>query len=977
MSGGHENFGTEGGTLSIPQGKMFPLDRRDGFIIVESGSLTLFKRNTNSDSSFRQQKRVATIQPGGIMFGNLSKGDSGYLFEALALEECKIRFVSFAALTSGDDDFDRLVGRVHGWINHFSGIIEERESNPRSIKMDTGGYVSIGKGESFKAPGDSISWLQVSKGRLRFCDEDSIAFSQDDHFIPIGSRFWFTALEPTKVRCLSDLPSEQLPSAGESIGLLQAVILRRMELQEQQEEEVELERLAKVSSIQGNIITESIGQLNSVLEKTGAVQHLGDPLMACLSCIGNRINLEFLPPNKSEDLKRVNYVEAICRASKVRYRHVKLRYKWWQHDNGPLLAFIKGSGAEGSNIELRPVVLLPSNKGAFGQEIFDPSKGTSRQLTQEDIDELDEDALMFYRPYPEQAASFMDLGKWAASTFSNSLGLLLLISVLISFMGMLSPIFFGHIVDKAIPDGNKRMLWEMALCLLGVTVGSIAFSLGQGILTLRVKSGITLHMQSAVMDRLLNLPLAFFKKFSSGDLLNRTMIISEISAEVSGVAIKGIFAGFSTCMSILLLFVYSPKLAIVPLCFGALSCICSLYLGIKVRRAALEYERGSGKLNGFLFQMVNSVSKFRVAGAERLVFHEWSNRYAEQLKYLSRILSYNNWNKVINPAITLGSTIVLYLIVVKLMGESMASGGAAVLTMGTFVAFNSAFGTFMMGVDSLSETAVDIIDSFAKQEIAKPIINAKPELDTSKGDPGQLNGEIDVRNVSFRYSEDGPYILRDLSLKIHEGEFAAFVGPSGCGKSTLFRLLLGFEQPETGSILYNNQDISGLDVNSIRRQIGTVLQTAHISAGSMFENIASGLVITLDEAWTAARDAGLDEDINAMPMGMHTLISEGGGNISGGQRQRILIARSLATNPRILLFDEATSALDNRTQEIVSRSVARRKVTRLVIAHRLSTIEDADQIVVLNQGRVEQQGTFDALKSETGMFQRMISRQTI
>ena len=287
---------------------MFPLDRRDGFFIVESGSLTLFKRNTHTDSSFRQQKRVATIQPGGIMFGNLSKGDSGYLFEALALDECKIRFVSFAGLTSGDDDFDRLIGRVNGWINHISGIIEKRESNPRSIKMDTGSYVSIGKGESFKVAGDSISWLQVSEGRLQFCDEDSIAFSQDDHFIPVGSHFWFTALEPTRVQCLSDLPAEQLPSTGESIGLLQAVILRRVELQEQQEEEVELERLAKVSSIQGKIITESIGQLNSVLEKTGTVQHLGDPLMACLSCIGNRINLEFLPPNKSEDLNRVNYM---------------------------------------------------------------------------------------------------------------------------------------------------------------------------------------------------------------------------------------------------------------------------------------------------------------------------------------------------------------------------------------------------------------------------------------------------------------------------------------------------------------------------------------------------------------------------------------------------------------------------------------------------------------------------------------------
>ncbi len=975
MNGGQESGGIKCGAHNVSQGEMIALDRRDGFFIVKSGSLTLFKRNTNPDSSFRQQKRVATIQPGGIMFGDLSKGDTGYLFEALALEECEVRFVSFADLAAGDDDLERLIGRVHGSYSLDNHKLTE--SNPKSITMDTENPIFIGKGESFKVPGDSISWIQVREGRLRFCGEDDISFNPDDHFIPVGSHFWFTAQEPARILCLSKIPTEQLPEIGECIGLFQAAILRRMELLEIQGEEVELERLEKASSIQGKIITESIGQLNSVLEKTGAVQHLGDPLMACLSCIGSRINLEFLPPNKSEDLNRVNYVEAICRTSKVRYRHVKLRYKWWQHDNGPLLAFIEGLGDGDANEELQPIVLLPSNKGDFGQDVFDPAKGTIRQLTQDEIDKLDEDALMFYRPYPEQATSFMDLGKWAASTFRGSLGLLLGISVLISLLGMLSPIFFGHIVDKAIPDGNERMLWEMALCLLGVTVGSIAFSLGQGILTLRVKTGITLHMQSAVMDRLLNLPLTFFRKFSSGDLLNRSMIISEISAEVSGVAIKGIFAGFSTCISISLLFYYSPKLAIVPLCFGALSCMCSLYLGIKVRRAALEYERGSGKLNGFLFQMVTSVSKFRVAGAERLVFHEWSNRYAQQLKYLSRILSYNNWNKVINPAITLGSTIVLYLLVVKLMGQSMASGGAAVLTMGTFVAFNSAFGNFMMGVDSLSETAVDIIDSFAKQDIAMPIINATPELDTSKEDPGQLNGEIDVRNVSFRYSEDGPYILKDLSLKIHEGEFAAFVGPSGCGKSTLFRLLLGFEQSETGSILYNNQDISGLDINSIRRQIGTVLQTAHISAGSMFENIASGLVITLDEAWNAARDAGLDEDINAMPMGMHTLVSEGGGNLSGGQRQRLLIARSLVTNPRILLFDEATSALDNRTQEIVSRSVARRKVTRLVIAHRLSTIEDADQVIVLNQGRIEQRGTFDALKSETGMFQRMISRQTV
>ena len=975
MSVEGEQEGIKQELLHVAQGEMIALDREDGFFIVASGSFILFKRNTRADSEFRTQRRISTIHPGGILLGNFSPDDSGYLFEALAVEGCEIRFVPFDNLAAGSSDLDRLVGRLHSPYSLDS--LGHSESNPKSIGSDTEDLLSIGKGESFKAPGDSVSWLQVSEGRLALCGENDICFSPGEHYIPVSSHFWFTAIEPAKVRCLSEVPPASLAAIGNCIGLAQAAILKRMELVERQGDQLELERLTRAKQIQDEITSDSIDQLTSVLKRGDPIPNSGDPLMTCLSCIGKQINLEFVPPRKSEDLNRVNYVEAVCRASKVRYRNVKLRYKWWKHDNGPLLAFLKRSSTEDNPVELQPAVLLPAAGGVFGQNIFDPQEGTTRQLTREDIDTLDEDALMFYRPYPEHAASFLDLGKWAASTFKGSLGLLLLVSVLISLMGMVSPIFFGHIVDKAIPDGDRRMLWEMAVCLLGVTAGSIAFSLGQGILTLRVKSGITLHMQSAVIDRLLNLPLTFFKKFSSGDLLNRSMIVSEISAEVSGVAIKGLFAGFSTCISILLLFYYSPSLAMVPLGFGLLSCACSLYLGIKVRRAALQYERGSGKLNGFLFQMVNSISKFRVAGAEKLVFHEWSNRYSRQLKHLSKILSYNNWNKVINPAITLCATIALYLMVVKSMGLSMSSGEATVLTMGTFVAFNAAFGNFMMGVDSLSETAVDIIDSFAKQDIAKPIITATPELDTSKEDPGQLNGEIEVRDLSFRYSEDGPYILRDLSLEIYAGDFVAFVGPSGCGKSTLFRLLLGFEQPEAGSILFNNQDISGLDICSIRRQIGTVLQTASISAGSIFENIASGLVITLDEAWNAARDAGLDEDINAMPMGMHTIVSEGGGNLSGGQRQRLLIARALATNPRILLFDEATSALDNRTQEIVSRSVARRKVTRLVIAHRLSTIEDADQVIVLNQGKVEQQGTFDALKDEPGMFQRMISRQTV
>ncbi|HEY9805050.1 MAG TPA: ATP-binding cassette domain-containing protein, partial [Candidatus Obscuribacterales bacterium] len=207
------------------------------------------------------------------------------------------------------------------------------------------------------------------------------------------------------------------------------------------------------------------------------------------------------------------------------------------------------------------------------------------------------------------------------------------------------------------------------------------------------------------------------------------------------------------------------------------------------------------------------------------------------------------------------------------------------------------------------------------------------------------------------------------------GEFIAIVGPSGSGKSTLFRLLLGFESPQIGQVFYDRQNLLSLDIHAVRRQIGVLLQNSRTNTASIFENIAGNALITMDEAWEAARHAGFADEITAMPMGMHTVVSEGGSNLSGGQRQRLLIARALALKPRILLFDEATSSLDNQTQAIVSESLKKLQITRIVIAHRLSTIQDADRIYVLEAGRVVQQGSFQQLMSQEGLFFRLMQRQ--
>jgi ATP-binding cassette subfamily C protein len=260
-------------------------------------------------------------------------------------------------------------------------------------------------------------------------------------------------------------------------------------------------------------------------------------------------------------------------------------------------------------------------------------------------------------------------------------------------------------------------------------------------------------------------------------------------------------------------------------------------------------------------------------------------------------------------------------------------------------------------------------------ERAKPILETLPEVDEMKADPGELTGELEVSHVSFRYREDGPIVLKDVSVQVKPGEFVALVGPSGSGKSTLFRLLLGFEKLEAGAVYYNGRDLVGLDIREVRRQIGVVLQNGKLMAGDIFTNIIGSSLLTLEDARQAARMAGLEDDLKAMPMGLHTVISEGGGTLSGGQRQRLLIARALVHRPRILFFDEATSALDNRTQAIVSESLDNLQATRIVIAHRLSTIMNADRIYVLQDGRVVQQGTYDELIQAEGVFADLAKRQ--
>jgi ABC-type bacteriocin/lantibiotic exporter with double-glycine peptidase domain len=299
------------------------------------------------------------------------------------------------------------------------------------------------------------------------------------------------------------------------------------------------------------------------------------------------------------------------------------------------------------------------------------------------------------------------------------------------------------------------------------------------------------------------------------------------------------------------------------------------------------------------------------------------------------------------------------------------------MSTGEFMTFFTALTITVVGCMSASAAIISFFLVIPLFDNVKPILEALPENFQAKPASPTLQGEIDIANLSFRYHEKLPLVLKNVSIHVNPGEFVAIVGPSGSGKSTLLRLLLGFEAPETGTICYDRHDLSMVDAESIRRQVGTVLQTSQLSPGTIYSNIAGMTDTTLDDVYEVACMASLGEEIELMPMGMFTSISEGISTLSGGQRQRILIARALVTRPRILFLDEATSALDNKTQQMVGKSLEGLNASRVVIAHRLSTVINADQIFVMENGEIVESGTYAQLQDQGGKFAELVRRQMI
>ena len=691
---------------------------------------------------------------------------------------------------------------------------------------------------------------------------------------------------------------------------------------------------------------------------------LPSPMLSAITMVTRNSGVEIqVPKSLSRQTESDVQIRDIARASGLRVRNVLLQDRWWHKDSGPMLGFLED--------QRHPVALLRSHSGAY--YIVDPRAGSKVRVDEESVQGLSVDARMFAESLPTDVSRLWQIPRWAAGEVWADISFVILLALLITLLGMLVPQATAALVDVAIPEANLRMLLEIGLGLCAAVFGIAVLSVAQGIATVRFSIWVNAKAQSAIFCHVLLLTAPFFRRFTDGDLLDRLMAISEVSQEFNSTSIRSLLVGLTASLNLGLLFYYDPQLATVVLGLGLVVLLFTVLGFVSIHKYQKVLLDLQGSFKGFVFEVTSAVGKIRLAGAGDRILGLWLKRYARQVSLKLRVQQIEDSVDTLNYSVPLAGLILVYAVGGQsLIGSTAQTSG---LSLGIFLAFTTAMTTFLLGLTSLSTTALELLDMLAKFERIKPIIAAEKEVRIDAIDPGPLEGRVTLQDVSFGYDPKGPAILQNLSIDIRPGEFLALVGPSGCGKSTIFRLLVGFERPDAGRVLFDGQDLNQLDLGAVRSQLGCVLQSAEVSAGSIVENIAGSSRVGIDEIWRAAEDAGLAEDIEQMPMGIHTMISEGGGNISGGQKQRLLIARALVKNPRILLLDEATSALDNNTQATVTASLKRRNVTRIAIAHRLSTIQDADRIIVLKSGKVSETGTFEALMEKSGLFASMMSKQ--
>lgn len=970
-----------GEVISVAGGQAALLDDPSYAYYVASGKVEIFTVAVKDGRPSGARTHFLTVPESEALFGMDLRyaGDSGFL--ASAKGDTVLRRIPrdrLAELAADAPTAAEVVRLVDSWVVRLSRRLTEdiRNRPVADVSIEVGTQASIGAGQRARGAA-GVTWIDAESDVLLYIGMATLP--GDDAggscLFPLTPDVWVEpASEPGSPLVFEPRGTDGLIRQPATLwqgldafhrALCECEFInKRLAIVDEYDR---LQSKARQSDAAKEEAMDAIGAVLAGRTEAITMAAVGSvkPLLEACRLVAATQGLKASAPGESKVERTFDeQVLAVASASRFRTRQVALRGDWWAHDQGPILAIVAETNS--------PVALLP--KGPRKYEYAEPATGERQVVTPAFAASLQPFGYSFYPPLPPGKLTARDLVKFGARGLAPDFRLLALMGIATGVFGAVTPYLTGRMVDGAIPQGDRSLLVQLGVAMLLTALANAAFKITQSISVVRIESRLDYVLASAVWDRLLDLPSGFFRQFGAGDLAERAGGINAIRGVISRAGVSGVLGAISSVAYLALMLTYNVQLTMVAIGISLTLVTFTTagnYWQLKYQRTE-SFQRG--KIMSLVLQLISGVAKVRVCAAENHAFKVWAQQFSTQKHTGFSIGQVQNTVGTFTSAFSVLSSLGIFATLYFIQSSAPGNSSPA-FTTGTFIAFNGAFGSFVSALQGLSDASLSLLKAVPTFERLKPILDTLPESDATKVAPGKLRGEISVSHLHFRYSPDGPWIIKDVSFSIKAGQFIAFVGSSGCGKSTLLRLLLGFERPQTGAVHYDGQDLSSLDVRAVRQQLGVVLQESRVLPTDIFRNIVGSTAHTMDDAWEAAANAGLAEDVRQMPMGMHTVVSEGGGTFSGGQRQRLLIARALVNKPRLIFFDEATSALDNRAQAVVTQSMDRLDATRIVIAHRLSTIVKADRIFYFDGGQIREEGTYQELLAKGGAFAALAKRQ--
>jgi NHLM bacteriocin system ABC transporter ATP-binding protein len=929
-----------------------PLPAPGRAVLIEAGALDVFGRRTLPDGQVSRRVHVARVAAGGALPSPTAPPPEGLDLIAVALPDTRVRDVDLDETCKRTGDGS---APLDAW---FAAVAENFTAQPlagaaRSVDPDRREVVAGGTVLAASTP----AWIVADVPALRLPRPDGVNEGVSSDLAFAAGPLWVEAETETTVEALSsvaDRPARRDDMLAQTEHRLFDTLASRVDMQHRRA----ADRADAIARIGADALAAGSRVIGAVLVNEGpselATISVVDPIESAFARIvdhfGRRAELPKLNVDENDPLALIRELAAVNR---LRYRPVKLTGHWQRQAGLPLIVFHDGV----------PLALIPHKDGSF--RLYESGSTAPTRLTAARAKDLSRQAYAIYDTLPERATASTFL-KLMFDRARSDLGRMFALTGIMALLSLLTPLLASQIIGEVVPNANMPYLQELILLLIAAAVGSGIFQIARAIIIVRLEKGIQLWSEAGLWDRLLRLPRSFYRRFSTGDVVARLFGLETIRITLSGPTVSAVVDGFSALTNIAVMFLFSWSLGLAGLAFGIFAFVVLLAINLRQLPHYRRLYRAQGEMTNRGLETLYAIGKLRVAGAESRAFSRWAASFAEKRAHDFRVRRLEIFSYVFN--LTLPALGMLLFFAVYAFLSSDVGTGAFV---GFFVAFSQFVTAFMNFGNAVSSSLL----IFPTWRWAEPLIETRPEREEGGADPGILSGSIGLGNVDFGYADK--QVLHDVSFQIRPGTFVAIVGPSGAGKSTLVNLMLGLETPTAGSVTFDGRDLSGLDRRLVRRQFGVVLQDDQLIPGSILQNIVGTSNLTREDAERAVAMVGLEDDVDKMPMGLHTIISEESGDISGGQRQRILLARAMVRKPRLLFLDEATSALDNRTQAIVSRSLEQLQATRIVVAHRLSTIKQADRILVFERGRLVEDGGYQELLDADGLFRRLVSRQLL